>query len=595
MHYERRLLGGVKSTLDGPEFFLAKDGATDPLAELKASLEAFEEPPEKRQIGRLKQPAQCAFPERLRFLREKFSLTPPAVKCAKYEEYISQFKAKSVTLVFSSAYPNNPGSMFGHTFLRINSSQRSEILDYGVSFAAIVPPDEGTVAYMALGLMGGYRGQYSMQPYYVKVNEYVNSESRDLWEYELNLTEAETLRLLAHLWELETTSWFDYYFFDENCSYQLLAAIQAVKPEWELMGFGMHTVPSDTVKRLTDIPGAVRRVEFRPALRKKLLQRVEALTPEERETVQALVKGTRAPESVDSAFLLESAALNFQYLKQKQQGKLDDADSARMRAVLERRSRLGQAPEHTAQRAMPTIPQDSRPDTGHDTYRVGVAAGSARSRFFQEIELKLAYHDLLNADSGYVRFSQIDFPSLRLRRIGASGDESASVQIEQLQIAAITSLSPWNFIDRRISWRLQLDYFSPKDFGCDTCHALHFETGAGIALEALTPDILVYGLLLADLQAGSSIAQGVRFGPKLRLATLMNPFGEYKLHAHVQLASDLFQSSLRKLRTEIGLDQAYGLSRHWDIRLNASEILRSAGAHAAGAYREVKLNLNHYF
>jgi hypothetical protein len=35
-------------------------------------------------------------------------------------------------------------------------------------------------------------GEYSLMPYYRKVKEYGDFESRDLWEYELNLSPEET-------------------------------------------------------------------------------------------------------------------------------------------------------------------------------------------------------------------------------------------------------------------------------------------------------------------------------------------------------------------------------------------------------------------
>ncbi len=49
-------------------------------------------------------------------------------------------------------------------------------------------------------LQGNIRGEYSLMPYYRKVKEYGDLESRDLWEYELALNEQETTFLgAAHL------------------------------------------------------------------------------------------------------------------------------------------------------------------------------------------------------------------------------------------------------------------------------------------------------------------------------------------------------------------------------------------------------------
>src|SRR5690606_9684896 len=85
------------------------------------------------------------------------------------------------------------------------------------------------VVFAAKGLFGGYPGLFSITPYYEKVKEYNDLENRDIWEYELAFTPAETRRLLEHAWELGQVN-FDYYFLSENCSYQLVALMDVARP-----------------------------------------------------------------------------------------------------------------------------------------------------------------------------------------------------------------------------------------------------------------------------------------------------------------------------------------------------------------------------
>ena len=72
---------------------------------------------------------------------------------------------------------------------------------------------------------GGFPGRFYVMPYYVKVQEYSNIESRDLWEYELSLSPAQVQRLVMHAWETRTTE-FDYLFLTRHCSYQLLTLLE---------------------------------------------------------------------------------------------------------------------------------------------------------------------------------------------------------------------------------------------------------------------------------------------------------------------------------------------------------------------------------
>ena len=62
-------------------------------------------------------------------------------------------------------------------------------------------------AYAVKGIFGLYKGYYSILPYYVKVREYNDLERRDVWEYTLNLTPPEVVRMFRHIWELRDISY----------------------------------------------------------------------------------------------------------------------------------------------------------------------------------------------------------------------------------------------------------------------------------------------------------------------------------------------------------------------------------------------------
>jgi len=71
-------------------------------------------------------------------------------------------------------------------------------------------------------------------PYYSKVNEYLFGESRDLWEYALDLEPSQVEWLVEHLWELVVNGSFDYFYLDENCSFHLLSLLEIAQPQWHL-------------------------------------------------------------------------------------------------------------------------------------------------------------------------------------------------------------------------------------------------------------------------------------------------------------------------------------------------------------------------
>jgi len=188
LHYQPNLFGkGVTSMQDDPGFFMAPTGKTDPQAELAATLAQFFS---DELVGRSKQQAQCAFVARYHWLKEKLNFDdrrlPPQL-CERFTRWFNEFNAQSISVIFPTGFMNNPASMFGHTFLRIDAkgqTPQTRILDYTINYAAEVPPNAGP-EYAIKGIFGGYRGHFSTIPYYLKVQEYRDIENRDIWEYRL--------------------------------------------------------------------------------------------------------------------------------------------------------------------------------------------------------------------------------------------------------------------------------------------------------------------------------------------------------------------------------------------------------------------------
>ena len=211
-HYRPDLLGpGYTSLIDSPGFFNAERGKTDPEAELEATLAAFFAPPARQQdaeaVQEQPQHPQCAFVARYHWLKAALDFDParlPEQPCPQLAAWMAEIAPERVTLVFPAAYLNNQSSMFGHTLLRLDRAgqdERTRLLAYTVNYGAVTGEDVG-IMFAVHGLTGGYRGTYSILPYHTIVRQYTDYENRDIWEYQLGLSRAETLRLAEHLWEL---------------------------------------------------------------------------------------------------------------------------------------------------------------------------------------------------------------------------------------------------------------------------------------------------------------------------------------------------------------------------------------------------------
>ena len=168
-HYETGKLGGWRSYVDDPAFFLAESGPTDPAAELQATLIAIQSPDN---LG--DQHAQCKFPARTRWLREQLHLSDlPKPDCNEFRVWYTDINPHSTVLIYPAAYLGSPSSMFGHTLLRIDQadaqSNNTAMLSYALNFGAFIEGDDNSMLYAWRGLMGGYPGVFALVPYRAKM------------------------------------------------------------------------------------------------------------------------------------------------------------------------------------------------------------------------------------------------------------------------------------------------------------------------------------------------------------------------------------------------------------------------------------------
>lgn len=484
LHYRANLFGGYTSEQDDPGFFLSPEGKTNPAAELEATLKQFfsDDP-----VGRSRQPAQCAFVARYRWLKEQLSFDGSRLgerRCERFERWINEFQAQSITLIFPSAFLNNPASMFGHTLLRIDQKGQTEqtrILAYTINYAADVPPDAG-LAYPVRGIFGGYRGYFSTIPYYLKVQEYRDIENRDIWEYRLNLSETQLQRLLMHAWELGNAS-FDYFFFKENCSYHLLALLDYADPTLHLTDeFLFWTVPADTVRLIASKPGLVAGIAYRPSRSNIIRRKRESLSPEERAMAHRLTQDAveiTSPafarlDPTKQAFLLDLVSDYLRY-------RIDTTDvtdpglKERNRAVLTARSRLRiPSPDFVV------TPFAQRPELGHKTSRASIGAGWRNDDTFEELAVRAGYHDLLDPEIGYTPDAQIELASIAFRHYNRANQ----TRIERATFANVVSLSPIDAVFRAPSWKINVAMQTIRHSTCSLCSNGVINGGLGGAVES---------------------------------------------------------------------------------------------------------------
>ncbi len=477
------------SEVDGESFFLSPNGKTSAQDELIATLKAFFEPSSWYKEERLH--PQCRFPARRGWLVEKLQIKPEQLKllpCQFQADWKKRLDADKISIIFAASYMNNPASMFGHTFLKFHKrgqSSENDLLNYGLNFAASTGSDGGA-PFMIKGLIGGYKGEYSFMPYYLKLLDYSNVEGRDIWEYTLTLDQNEVNRLVDHLLELEQTH-FDYYFFSENCSYQLLTLLEWARPSLRMQDYFFYQViPADTVSLMSQQDNLIAKVSYRPALRQSLEARLKILNSDEEKIAKDFFKNQRLPELLskikdrdpESQAHILDAALAYGAVKQF---KNRDDWKEPMFQLQSERARLGINSERVEIQS-----NEGPPHQAHPPARFSVGPGYQKGDHgFLNLGLRMAYHELTDSDVGLLAGSQIQFFYLQ----GRYNYEREVLDFTRFRLFELVSLTPWGIYQKPISWKAALGY--ENTFSEDM---LHFTGGVGSSFELLSKRKLLLGI-----------------------------------------------------------------------------------------------------
>ncbi|MFU2328753.1 DUF4105 domain-containing protein [Pseudomonas sp. NFX98] len=575
-HYETAKLGGWRSYVSDPKFFLATDGNEHPDHELAATVQALYAPASAGE-----QHAQCVYPARTRWLKAQLNLTDlPTLDCAEFKQWFKDVSPHSAVMIFPAAYLNSPSSMFGHTLLRIDQadvqSDKTSLLSYAINFGAYIEGSDNSILYAWKGLMGGYPGLFALVPYQEKLSEYRSLENRDLWEYRLNLTQAETARMVEHVWELKQIK-FDYFFFDENCSYRLLELLQVARPSLRLTEqFPLTAIPTDTVKAVKEA-GLVESIQYRPSRERELLSRAEPLNPEEQQwvlKVSADQKQLQTPEFKALPRDRQALIIDAAYRLERYRANGQERDPARAQRSFELLRAINQNPAPELD-----IPQPGLPEDGHESRTWQVGVGTRGDRAFGEYGLRMAYHDLNDNSESFPLGAQIEILQLKLRQY-----EGNDWQVQQLDLATIRSLTPRNELLQPLSWQVTGGLERVPGKHDDETLVSHVNGGGGGTWQ-LADDMLGFALGTVRVEHNNDFAEFISPAAGFNTGLLWkNPLGNLSL----ETKGDFFTNG--EVRRSISLNQQWELSRNLGLRLSAQREF----SHLATPENEVMLEVKWY-
>ncbi|WP_447414261.1 Lnb N-terminal periplasmic domain-containing protein [Acinetobacter geminorum] len=552
-----------KSEVTYSGYFLSENGKNNLKEELKADISALFMPAQDNQSIR------CKFPARSQWLMQKVGIQEselPQVKCTEFENWIGQIKPYKATLIYATDFMGNPSSMFGHTLLRLDpkDQQQLNLVSYAVNYAATVAGNDNW-SYAWKGLTGQYPGEYSLMPYYRKVKEYGDFESRDLWEYELNLSPEETRFLVSHIWEMQHVS-FPYYFVSDNCAYRLLGLVDLVKPESNLQEkFTYASIPMETIKSMQQ-QGLTKAPVYRPALETQLLAQAHqhgaslakvahqiAMLP-----IQQSSQILKSFTEQDQAKILEMAYddLYLQFIGRKVE---ESIAQPQLRQLLALRSQI----DLDKQRQEPKRPT-KEPTQGHNARNLSLKAGEVQGDKFIELGHRQAYHDLIDPQGGYRAGTQLLFLN------GNAQWRDDHLKLERLDLLEVNSYNPIQPFKTPLSWGFNLGWrqeaIHDGSFSEDKQHGVaSFNAQVGYSLADYGRKHICYGQVQTYVQTGSNLDKGWRVGMGPTLGCMNQWFERFNSVVQIELPywEDQNQWNLR-----VNTQWQYVINRNNAVRLN---------------------------
>ncbi len=228
----------------------------------------------------------CMYPSRAIFISNNIHEIPQIdfSQCAKYNSWIENGSIESISFMYVTGYLKNPASFFGHTLLKFNrASDHGDqlLLEKSLNYGAETNND-AALPYVIKGLVGKYKASLQEESFFRLSAQYQEFQMRDIYEYELGLSDYQKNLILAYTFEMNSKN-YDYYFLGDNCAYRI-NRILGIALEGEPMPKTPWKAPVDLLIKIQE-SGLVSEVKYHPSQTTRTVSAIEYLSEEDKNTL----------------------------------------------------------------------------------------------------------------------------------------------------------------------------------------------------------------------------------------------------------------------------------------------------------------------
>lgn len=566
--YWRALLhipvGETRSEITDSQFFLAKDGATNPEAELIATLSQLALPVGDDSNAH----AQCRFIARKHWLLQqlpKLVNDLPLVDCPLFNDWTDDQNISSVSAIFASGYLGNPASFYGHILLKFNSDEKQKTLlqQQSLNFGAAVPDEENPLLYIAKGLFGGYNAVFSHGVFYKNVLAYGEAELRDLWEYQLSLTSTEVEQLTFHAWELIGRD-YQYFFIKENCAFRMAELLELVINAKLVNKQQPWAMPISVFHHLTDATHhgqpLVSNIILHPSRQQRFHQKYHDLNTNQLAAVQQIIDAgfdVNLPIYDELSITEKSGILEmlFDYIEFLRINEHPLFSEISKKQLLN--ARLALPPSTKPSEFTNTEP----PHTGTLPSMLQLAVVNGNDDYAIRLRFRATYYDLLTVDTGRAPYSALSMFDL-------TAQINNNISIERFELLNIENMNVSKSGlpgDGGYAWKLNIGYM-PLDLACNNCKVAQFSSGIGKAA-VVSSNILVYGMADAHLHNNKLNSGLFSAQPRLGIISDIKPWWRMQLEFGRRYYLDGNADNFNWYQ----LQHRFGSMKDWDIRVNITK------------------------
>lgn len=558
------------SIISSEEFFLAKDGDSNPQAELDATIKSIFSPPFDDNS------TLCRLPARVKWLKYQLNLTDsdiPQAECKAFKKHLKYLNPKNVSILYTNQSFISPQSMFGHVGLKINRDNSDNIWSNGhvVSFAVGLDDIISSPAALIKAITGRFKGHFVLSGFDAYRENYNSLENRDVWEYSLGLTADELETLMYRIWELKYIN-ANYHFFSINCASIIEYWLKAARPDIRLNN-RLWTTPMDVIENAYK-GGLLQSLVFYPADARKYKAIMSILDGDKKREVYRLARGLTDPNQTlanypeqDAANIIAAAqiknTINF------------------LNREIEKKEYLDKFTNFIATAARSNniaIPLPYNPLDAHKINRLDIQHGYNSHGGYSFIQYSPLYHDVSDNPMGYPENVNLRFCSSKITRYN-NGNQFGF----EFDLINIASFIPINDYIQKLSFTIDSGFKSYFKYTTPEKKETQFYlTGARGVSWKFSENINSFGMVKFAAETSNLRKKHYYAGTGVKSGFII---GDKKFYSAVaEFDYDYGYEGFYSDNSCLKLTQSFFITRNLSLKANGRRNLKSGASDVNGGF-----------